>query len=84
MTATASPTKLGYWINDADNHFNEPPDCFERYIDPKDSALAIRSVTDPDGQPMQLFPEVASRTRVDPCSGLIEQQQLRLVQQARR
>jgi predicted TIM-barrel fold metal-dependent hydrolase len=55
MTATASPTKLGYWINDADNHFNEPPDCFERYIDPKDSALAIRSVTDPDGQPMQLF-----------------------------
>ena len=52
MTATASPTKLGYWINDADNHFNEPPDCFERYIDPKDSALAIRSVTDPDGQPI--------------------------------
>ena len=35
MTATASPTELGYWINDADNHFNEPPDCFERYIDPK-------------------------------------------------
>ena len=55
MTATASPTNLGYWINDADNHFNEPPDCFERYIDPKDSALAIRSVTDPDGHPMQLF-----------------------------
>lgn len=55
MTATASPTELGYWINDADNHFNEPPDCFERYIDPKDADLAIRSVTDPDGQPMQLF-----------------------------
>ena len=25
---------LPYAINDADNHFNEPPDCFERYIDP--------------------------------------------------
>ena len=25
---------LPYLINDADNHFNEPPDCFERYIDP--------------------------------------------------
>ncbi|MGO8861208.1 MAG: hypothetical protein ACLQRH_10660, partial [Acidimicrobiales bacterium] len=55
MTATASPTELGYWINDADNHFNEPLDCFERYIDPKDAELAIRSVTDPDGHPMQLF-----------------------------
>ena len=55
MTATASPTELGYWINDADNHFNEPPDCFERYIDPKDAELAIRSVTDPEGHPMQLF-----------------------------
>ena len=28
-------TELAYWINDADNHFNEPPDCFERYIDPE-------------------------------------------------
>src|SRR6516162_1513912 len=53
--ATVSETKLGYWINDADNHFNEPPDCFERYIDPKDAELAIRSVAGPDGQPMQLF-----------------------------
>ena len=26
---------LPYPINDADNHFNEPPDCFERYIDPR-------------------------------------------------
>ncbi len=34
MTMTEGP-ELGYWINDADNHFNEPPDCFERYIDPR-------------------------------------------------
>jgi predicted TIM-barrel fold metal-dependent hydrolase len=50
-----SPTKLEYWINDADNHFNEPPDCFERYIDPKHADLAIRSVTGPDGHDIQLF-----------------------------
>jgi predicted TIM-barrel fold metal-dependent hydrolase len=55
MTATASPTRLGYWINDADNHFNEPPDCFERYIDPGQAELAIRSVPGPDGRPVQLF-----------------------------
>jgi predicted TIM-barrel fold metal-dependent hydrolase len=52
MTTTAD---LGYKINDADNHFNEPPDCFERYIDPGSSDLAIRSVTGPDGSRMQLF-----------------------------
>ena len=52
---TASEPKLGFWINDADNHFNEPPDCFERYIDPKQVDLAIRSVTGPDGREMQLF-----------------------------
>ena len=46
---------LPYKINDADNHFNEPDDCFERYIDPKLADFAIRSVAGPDGQPMQLF-----------------------------
>jgi predicted TIM-barrel fold metal-dependent hydrolase len=61
MTATASPTKLGYWINDADNHFNEPPDCFERYIDPGQAELAIRSVPGPDGRPMQLFAGAPSK-----------------------
>ncbi|HEX9504973.1 MAG TPA: hypothetical protein VGA62_03095, partial [Acidimicrobiia bacterium] len=54
-------TDLGYWINDADNHFNEPPDCFERYIDPKDADLAIRYVTGPDGERMQLFAGVPSK-----------------------
>src|SRR5689334_5518034 len=59
--ATVSETKLGYWINDADNHFNEPPDCFERYIDPKHADLAVRSVTGPDGRPMQLFAGAPSK-----------------------
>ncbi|HEX6394528.1 MAG TPA: amidohydrolase family protein [Acidimicrobiales bacterium] len=46
---------LGYRINDADNHFTEPPDCFERYIDPSKAELAIRYVTGPDGKQVQLF-----------------------------
>jgi predicted TIM-barrel fold metal-dependent hydrolase len=54
-TAAATETELGYRINDADNHFNEPLDCFERYIDPKDTDLAIRYVTGPDGERLQLF-----------------------------
>jgi predicted TIM-barrel fold metal-dependent hydrolase len=59
MTTTAMPTAgdtdLGYRINDADNHFNEPPDCFERYIDPAQAELAIRHVQGPDGHQIQLF-----------------------------
>ena len=51
----ATTSDLPYLINDADNHFNEPPDCFERYIDPSKKDLAIRAVTTPDGSPMQLF-----------------------------
>ena len=41
---------LPYPINDADNHFNEPDDCFERYIDPSKIDLAIRSVRIARGQ----------------------------------
>ncbi|MBW8826591.1 MAG: amidohydrolase family protein, partial [Acidobacteria bacterium] len=48
-------SELPYMINDADNHFTEPPDCFERYIDPKHADLAVRYVTAPDGRQMQLF-----------------------------
>ncbi len=54
MAVTTEPN-LGYQINDADNHFNEPDDCFERYIDPKYANLAIRSVIGPDGKRVQLF-----------------------------
>ena len=39
-----SENTLPYPINDADNHFNEPADCFERYIDPSKIDLAIRYV----------------------------------------
>jgi predicted TIM-barrel fold metal-dependent hydrolase len=53
--SVSADVDLGYKINDADNHFTEPPDCFERYIDPRYAELSIRSVTGPDGRPMQLF-----------------------------
>jgi predicted TIM-barrel fold metal-dependent hydrolase len=46
---------LPYKINDADNHFNEPLEVYERYIDPSKSELAIRVVTTPDGKRIQLF-----------------------------
>ncbi len=51
----AVTSDLPYLINDADNHFNQPLDCFERYIDPSQRDLAIRYVTGPDGKPIQLF-----------------------------
>src|SRR5579871_4366412 len=52
----AVTSDLPYLINDADNHFNEPLDCFERYIDPSKLDLAIRMVRDPNtGKRMQLF-----------------------------
>jgi len=46
---------LSYLINDCDNHFNEPPDMYENYIDPSQRELAIRSVRTPDGKTIQLF-----------------------------
>ncbi len=46
---------LPYGICDADNHFNEPPNVYERYIDPKDIDKAIRYVTDDEGRRLQLF-----------------------------
>src|SRR5690349_6741525 len=60
--AVAMPENtLPYEINDADNHFNEPLDCFERYIDPSKADLAVRYVTAPDGSQMQLFAGVPSK-----------------------
>lgn len=50
MTVTESgKVELGYGINDADNHFEEPASLYSRYIDPKLADLAIREVTAPDG-----------------------------------
>jgi predicted TIM-barrel fold metal-dependent hydrolase len=57
----AVTSDLPYLINDADNHFNEPPDCFERYIDPSKKDLAIRYVHTPDGKRVQLFAGRPSR-----------------------
>ena len=47
--------ELAFKINDADNHFVEPVDMYERYIDPKFRDKAVRFVTDHDGQRIQLF-----------------------------
>src|SRR5579872_315432 len=50
------PNELPYKILDADNHFVEPPELYEKYIDPKDKDLAIRYVKDPNtGKRLQLF-----------------------------
>ena len=48
MTLTYRTVDLGYKINDADNHFNEPDDCFVRYIEPKfaDLASCVVSITE--------------------------------------
>lgn len=43
-----------YRINDADNHCIEPPDVFERYIDPKHRDKVVRFVDD-GGQRVQVF-----------------------------
>jgi predicted TIM-barrel fold metal-dependent hydrolase len=51
----AATSDLPYQILDADNHFTEPLDCFERYIDPSMRDLAVRSVIDPAGRQIQLF-----------------------------
>ncbi|MCY4162801.1 MAG: amidohydrolase family protein [bacterium] len=62
MTTTApAPAGLDYPINDADNHFNEPKDCFERYIDPQYRDLAIRMVTGPNGERLELFAGAPSK-----------------------
>ncbi len=66
MTTTApAPPGLDYPINDADNHFNEPKDCFERYIDPQHRDLAIREVTGPNGERLQLFAGAPSKFNIN-------------------
>jgi len=47
--------ELAIQINDADNHFVEPEDMYERYIDPGDREKAVRFVYDDSGQRVQLF-----------------------------
>jgi len=47
--------KLPFLINDADNHFVEPADMYERYIDPRHREKAVRFVVDDRGRRVQLF-----------------------------
>jgi predicted TIM-barrel fold metal-dependent hydrolase len=47
--------ELPFKINDADNHFIEPEDMYERYIDPRFGDKAVRFVRGEDGQRVQLF-----------------------------
>jgi len=56
---------LPYRINDADNHFNEPPTLYEQYIDPQYRDLAITHRTDADGRPVQLFAGRPSKFSVE-------------------
>jgi len=58
---------LPYGIYDADNHFNEPPDLYERYIDPGLQDKAIRFVTGADGSRVQVYgdkPSAFTNTQV--------------------
>jgi predicted TIM-barrel fold metal-dependent hydrolase len=52
---------LPFRINDADNHFVEPEDMYERYIDPKHRDKAVRFVRDDRGRRVQLFGSRPSR-----------------------
>jgi predicted TIM-barrel fold metal-dependent hydrolase len=58
-------TRLPYQILDADNHFNEPMNCFDGYIDPSKRDLAIRWVTNDEGRSVQLFAGKPSRFSVE-------------------
>jgi len=55
---------LPYRINDADNHFVEPVDVYERYIEPRWREKAVRWVKDSNGEDIQLFAGRPSRTRL--------------------
>jgi predicted TIM-barrel fold metal-dependent hydrolase len=54
---------LPFLINDADTHFVEPADMYERYIDPKLRDKAVRFVTDEHGERVQLFGSQPSTPR---------------------
>src|SRR5687767_3188964 len=52
---------LGFQINDADNHFVEPEDMYERYIDPAHRAKAVRFVRDASGRRVQMYGDRPSK-----------------------
>jgi len=53
--------RLPFLINDADNHFVEPADMYERYIDPAHREQAVRWVRGDEGTWVQLFAGRPSR-----------------------
>jgi predicted TIM-barrel fold metal-dependent hydrolase len=55
MAVIDVPTRLGYLINDADEHSTPRPKAYEDYIDPDKRDMAIRTVRGPDGRSQQLF-----------------------------
>src|SRR5262249_1454553 len=55
------PDRLAFRINDADNHFLEPEDMYERYIDPKHRAKAVRFVRDSSGRRVQMYGDNPSK-----------------------
>ena len=66
MVAT-TPTRLSYKINDADNHFVEPRDMYERYIDPRHRDKVVRTMVDADGNEVESWagrPAKMARGRV--------------------
>ena len=57
--------ELPYLINDADNHFVEPLDMYERYIDPKWRDKAVRLSS---GRPKPDQGTVLSQTSASACN----------------
>ncbi|MEN8160573.1 MAG: amidohydrolase family protein [Myxococcota bacterium] len=55
------PAELPFRINDADNHFVEPVDMYERYIEPRHREKAVRWVRDAHGHRVQLFGDRPSK-----------------------
>ena len=53
--------ELPYLINDADNHFLEPLDMYERYIEPKWRDKAVRIEVGPDGREVESWAGRPSR-----------------------
>jgi predicted TIM-barrel fold metal-dependent hydrolase len=69
-------TELPYKILDADNHFTEPPNLYQEFIDPSKRDLAITFVKGDDGREVQLFAGRPSKFTVEGFSeGIAEMQQ---------
>ena len=68
-------SELPYKILDADNHFTEPPNLYQDFIDPSKRDLAITFVKTESGQEVQLFAGKPSKFTVEGFSeGIAEMQ----------